>query len=121
MISKTALMATVSTLSMLIAPLAYAQSMDELVAAANAEGRLTTIALPHSWCGYGAVIAQSPGLGRNFEACCLQGVNEGTACFQSVDCGKEGFVFDDDLVYVVSVGAGGGVPFRLRFEQRVSQ
>jgi putative spermidine/putrescine transport system substrate-binding protein len=34
-----------------------AQSMDELVAAAKAEGMLTTIALPHSWCGYGEVIA----------------------------------------------------------------
>jgi ABC-type glycerol-3-phosphate transport system substrate-binding protein len=33
-----------------------AQSMDELVAAAKAEGQLTTIALPHDWCGYGAVI-----------------------------------------------------------------
>ncbi len=36
---------------------AGAQSMDELVAAAKAEGQLTTIALPHSWCGYGEVIA----------------------------------------------------------------
>ncbi len=35
---------------------AHAQSMDELVAAAKAEGQLTTIALPHDWCGYGAVI-----------------------------------------------------------------
>lgn len=34
-----------------------AQSMDELVAAAKAEGQLTTIALPHDWCGYGDVIA----------------------------------------------------------------
>jgi putative spermidine/putrescine transport system substrate-binding protein len=33
-----------------------AQSMDELVAAAKTEGQLTTIALPHDWCGYGAVI-----------------------------------------------------------------
>ncbi len=32
-----------------------AQSMDELIAAAKAEGQLTTIALPHDWCGYGAV------------------------------------------------------------------
>ncbi|WP_244486947.1 ABC transporter substrate-binding protein [Aurantimonas sp. Leaf443] len=30
--------------------------MDELVKAAKAEGQLTTIALPHDWCGYGAVI-----------------------------------------------------------------
>jgi putative spermidine/putrescine transport system substrate-binding protein len=33
-----------------------AQSLDELVKAAKAEGQLTTIALPHDWCGYGAVI-----------------------------------------------------------------
>jgi len=33
-----------------------AQSMAELEAAAKAEGMLTTIALPHDWCGYGAVI-----------------------------------------------------------------
>ena len=30
--------------------------MDDLVKAAKAEGQLTTIALPHDWCGYGAVI-----------------------------------------------------------------
>jgi putative spermidine/putrescine transport system substrate-binding protein len=30
--------------------------MAELVAAAQAEGTLTTIALPHDWCNYGAVI-----------------------------------------------------------------
>ena len=35
---------------------ADAQSMDELVAAAKAEGTLTTIALPHDWCNYGGVI-----------------------------------------------------------------
>jgi putative spermidine/putrescine transport system substrate-binding protein len=32
-------------------------SMDALVAAAKAEGQLTTIALPHDWCNYGEVIA----------------------------------------------------------------
>ncbi len=36
-------------------PLA-AQDMDALIAAAKEEGMLTTIALPHEWCGYGAVI-----------------------------------------------------------------
>jgi len=36
--------------------LAAGQSMDELIAAAKKEGQLTTIALPHDWCGYGAVI-----------------------------------------------------------------
>ncbi|WP_192177789.1 ABC transporter substrate-binding protein [Mesorhizobium amorphae] len=34
-----------------------ADAMDDLVKAAKAEGQLTTIALPHSWCGYGDVIA----------------------------------------------------------------
>ena len=41
---------------MVTSALSSAQSMDELVAAAKAEGQLTTIALPHSWCGYGDVI-----------------------------------------------------------------
>ena len=31
--------------------------MDALVAAAKAEGGLTTIALPHSWCNYGEVLS----------------------------------------------------------------
>lgn len=34
----------------------FAASLDDLVAAAKKEGKLTTIALPHDWCGYGAVI-----------------------------------------------------------------
>src|SRR5919112_1295419 len=36
---------------------AQAQSMDSLIAAAKAEGTLTTIALPHDWCGYGELIS----------------------------------------------------------------
>jgi putative spermidine/putrescine transport system substrate-binding protein len=47
-LSAAALMAT--------SAISSAQSMDELVAAAKKEGQLTTIALPHDWCGYGAVI-----------------------------------------------------------------
>ena len=35
---------------------AAATSMDALIAAAKAEGQLTTIALPRDWCGYGALI-----------------------------------------------------------------
>ncbi len=35
---------------------AQAAEMDALIAAAKAEGTLTTIALPHDWCNYGAVI-----------------------------------------------------------------
>ena len=46
---------TAATL-MVSTAISSAQSMDELVAAAKAEGQLTTIALPHDWCGYGAVI-----------------------------------------------------------------
>ena len=38
------------------APAASADAMADLVAAAKAEGTLTTIALPHSWCNYGEVI-----------------------------------------------------------------
>ena len=48
---------TASLLAVIAAAPATAQSMDELVAAAKAEGMLTTIALPHDWCGYGDVIA----------------------------------------------------------------
>jgi len=35
---------------------AAADSMSELVAAAKKEGQLTIIAVPHDWCGYGAII-----------------------------------------------------------------
>jgi putative spermidine/putrescine transport system substrate-binding protein len=41
---------------MVSSAISSAQSMDELVAAAKKEGELTTIALPHDWCGYGALI-----------------------------------------------------------------
>ena len=47
-ISALAIMASTS--------LAGAQSMDQIVAGAKSEGTLTVIALPHDWCGYGAVI-----------------------------------------------------------------
>ena len=51
-------LATVSTIAIgTSAGAAVAQqSMDSLVAAAKAEGQLTTIALPHDWCGYGELI-----------------------------------------------------------------
>lgn len=38
------------------APAAEMSEMDKLVAAAQAEGSLTTIALPHDWCNYGEAI-----------------------------------------------------------------
>ena len=37
--------------------IASAEPSAELIAAAKAEGQLTTIALPHDWCGYGKVIS----------------------------------------------------------------
>jgi putative spermidine/putrescine transport system substrate-binding protein len=39
-----------------LASTAYADASPELIAAAKKEGQLTVIALPHDWCGYGAVI-----------------------------------------------------------------
>lgn len=48
-VSAAALLASTSIVS--------ADAMADLEAAAKAEGMLTTIALPHSWCGYGDVIA----------------------------------------------------------------
>lgn len=57
MMTKKLLGLTTSLALVLTAPLASAQTMAELEAAAKAEGMLTTIALPHSWCGYGDVIA----------------------------------------------------------------
>lgn len=37
--------------------LVQAQSMEEIIEGAKKEGMLTTIALPHDWCGYGGIIA----------------------------------------------------------------
>ena len=49
------------TTAMAVAVTGVAQAqtvdMDALVAAAKAEGTLTTIALPHDWCNYGEIIA----------------------------------------------------------------
>ena len=53
----TKLFASVSILSCLSqGVMAQGMDMDALVAAAKAEGMVTTIALPHDWCGYGGVI-----------------------------------------------------------------
>jgi len=56
--TRNTLAASVSVLALLATALpASAQDMAALEAAAIAEGQLTTIALPHTWCGYGDVIA----------------------------------------------------------------
>jgi putative spermidine/putrescine transport system substrate-binding protein len=49
---KVAVTAVLATLSWQVA----AAAPDALVAAAKKEGQLTVIALPHDWCGYGALI-----------------------------------------------------------------
>ncbi|WP_333815903.1 ABC transporter substrate-binding protein [Tabrizicola sp.] len=57
MTTKTALARTASLVAVLWASTASAQSLEEMETAAKAEGTLSTIALPHDWCGYGDVIA----------------------------------------------------------------
>jgi putative spermidine/putrescine transport system substrate-binding protein len=49
-------LATLMSTTALMTSFAAADSMEDLIAAAKAEGELTTIALPHDWCGYGGVI-----------------------------------------------------------------
>jgi len=57
MFLKNALVATVSVVALTASTFTYAQAdLDALYEAAKAEGELTVIALPHTWCGYGAVI-----------------------------------------------------------------
>ena len=70
MIRKNALAASVSIVAMFASTMAMAQAdLAALYEAAKAEGQLTTIALPHTWCGYGAVIeafkAKYPGITIN--------------------------------------------------------
>jgi putative spermidine/putrescine transport system substrate-binding protein len=57
MMIRTALGMTASLAAMMTATVVFAQSQAEIEAAAKSEGMLTTIALPHDWCGYGDVIA----------------------------------------------------------------
>ena len=58
MISKTQRLLSLSTaILMATTAVAVAEPSEELIAAAKKEGMLTTIALPHDWCGYGDVIA----------------------------------------------------------------
>jgi putative spermidine/putrescine transport system substrate-binding protein len=65
----TILSASASILSILGAGVAQAQTIEELAAAATAEGRLSTIALPRDWCNYGgmidAFVAKYPGIEYN--------------------------------------------------------
>jgi putative spermidine/putrescine transport system substrate-binding protein len=71
MIFKNALVASVSVAALAASTFTVSAQTDlaALYEAAKAEGQLTTIALPHSWCGYGAVIeafkAKYPGITIN--------------------------------------------------------
>jgi putative spermidine/putrescine transport system substrate-binding protein len=51
------IVAVTGAILMATTAIARAEPSKELIAAAEAEGQLTTIALPHDWCGYGDVIA----------------------------------------------------------------
>jgi putative spermidine/putrescine transport system substrate-binding protein len=68
---KSILAASVSAIALVgvAAPSYAANDLDALYAAAKAEGQLTTIALPHNWCGYDKVIdgfkAKYPGITVN--------------------------------------------------------
>jgi putative spermidine/putrescine transport system substrate-binding protein len=68
---RTALAASVSVAALLGTTVtSFAQTdLTALYEAAKAEGQLTTIALPHTWCGYGKVIesfkAKYPGITIN--------------------------------------------------------
>ncbi|MBL4917579.1 ABC transporter substrate-binding protein [Szabonella alba] len=53
----TTLLATSASLTALLAAGSASAQSAELIEAAKAEGMLTTIALPHDWCGYGDIIA----------------------------------------------------------------
>ncbi|MBO9124801.1 MULTISPECIES: ABC transporter substrate-binding protein [unclassified Rhizobium] len=58
MISNLSRMLSLSTAIVVASTaIAAAEPSAELIAAAKKEGTLTTIALPHDWCGYGDVIA----------------------------------------------------------------
>ncbi|WP_395017946.1 ABC transporter substrate-binding protein [Dongia sp.] len=56
LLTTTAMGSAAAVLVTSIATTARADAMEDLVAAAKKEGQLTTIALPHDWCGYGALI-----------------------------------------------------------------
>jgi len=56
LLTTTAMGSAAAVLVTSVAATARADAMEDLVAAAKKEGQLTTIALPHDWCGYGALI-----------------------------------------------------------------
>jgi putative spermidine/putrescine transport system substrate-binding protein len=56
LLTTTAMGSAAAVLLNSVAASAQADSLADLEAAAKKEGQLTVIALPHDWCGYGAVI-----------------------------------------------------------------
>jgi putative spermidine/putrescine transport system substrate-binding protein len=57
LLTTTAMGSAAAVLVTSVAATARADAMEDLAAAAKKEGQLTTIALPHDWCGYGDLIA----------------------------------------------------------------
>ncbi|MCB1637804.1 MAG: ABC transporter substrate-binding protein, partial [Thiothrix sp.] len=55
-VSRKTLLSLVVASGLLAGAVAHAEDLAALEAAAREEGMLTTIALPHDWCGYGGVI-----------------------------------------------------------------
>jgi len=55
-LSRGALLLGSALATIVLARSASADSMDDLMAAAKAEGELTIIAVPHDWCNYGTVV-----------------------------------------------------------------
>ena len=55
--TMTRLLSLSTAMVIAMSAVAAAEPSQELIAAAKKEGTLTTIALPHNWCGYGDVIA----------------------------------------------------------------
>lgn len=56
LIHTTRLLSITTAIAVTGVSIAVAEPSAELIAAAKAEGELTTIALPHDWCGYGEII-----------------------------------------------------------------
>ncbi|MFC3267326.1 ABC transporter substrate-binding protein, partial [Camelimonas abortus] len=56
LIHTTRLLTITTAIAVTGVSIAVAEPSEELIAAAKAEGELTTIALPHDWCGYGEII-----------------------------------------------------------------
>ncbi len=105
-------------------------SMDELVAAAQAEGQLTTIALPHDWCNYGEMLSTfsekygitinelDPNAGSGDELEAIR-ANQGNTGPQAPDVIDVGFAFgplaqEEGLIQPYKVATWDSIPESLK-------